>query len=187
MRKITELKEEKELFRSGKDENGRRIKIPYTANVTHHVAVVSGWARFGHYLIDAVILYILNFILGIVLALVAPQALFLPQIYFTLFSLIMLVMYYFICESTMQRTIGKLATNSIVIDEYGKKPSTGALIGRSFARLVPFEAFSCLGERGWHDQWSKTYVVTKSENQILQRLLQQDEGFYMSEDKDILD
>lgn len=27
------------------------------------------------------------------------------------------------------------------------------------ARMVPFEAFSFLGERGWHDSWSGTQVV----------------------------
>ena len=48
---------------------------------------------------------------------------------------------------------------------------------------VTIEAFSCFGERGWHDQWSKTYVVKRSEKIELQRLL----GTLSSKQEDLLD
>ena len=86
----------------------------------------------------------------------------------------------------MQRTIGKFATKSVVINEYAQKPSNEQLIGRSFARLVPFEAFSCLADRGWHDTWSKTYVVTEKERDELQRLLNKHEGNILSNSEDQL-
>ena len=56
------------------------------------------------------------------------------------------------------KSIGKFATQTRVIDEYGNKPQLNKIISRSFLRLIPFEAFSCMGEnsRGWHDKWSDT-------------------------------
>ena len=102
-------------------------------------------------------------------------------------NIIVTVAYYFICERTMQRTLGKFATNSVVINEYGEAPELGSLVGRSFSRLVPFEALSCLSDRGWHDRWSKTYVVTTEERDILKRLLNEQQGYFVSDNPDLLD
>ena len=88
----------------------------------------------------------------------------------------------------MQRTVGKFATNSVVINQYAEAPDAGSLIGRSFARLVPFDAFSCLGgDRGWHDKWSKTYVVTTEERDKLRKLLNEQQGIFISDSEDLLD
>jgi uncharacterized RDD family membrane protein YckC len=48
-----------------------------------------------------------------------------------------------------------------IVDASGNKPSFGKIVGRNFARLIPFEACSFLGSsaRGWHDSLSGTYVV----------------------------
>lgn len=48
MKKLSELKETKELFKTERDENGNKIKVPYEKTVTYQVNVISGWARFGH-------------------------------------------------------------------------------------------------------------------------------------------
>jgi hypothetical protein len=59
-----------------------------------------------------------------------------------------------------------------VIDEYGNKPDFEKLIIRSLIRLVPFEIFSCwFSDRGWHDRWSDTFVVSDQEYEKLQILL----------------
>lgn len=60
--------------------------------------------------------------------------------------------------------------------------SFGTTLLRTISRYVPFEAFSCFGERGWHDTWSKTYVVKRTERNELKKLLKT-----IHEDKDILD
>lgn len=186
MKKITEIKIEKEMFKSDKDEMGNRIKVPYIGKVNYQLKLVQGWARFGHYLIDLVVIYALAIALGIVLAIVNPDFILnMGQIEERVFGMLIVVGYYFISEVTMQRTIGKLATSSIVVDEYGNKPSASAILGRSFARIVPFEAFSCLGERGWHDTWSKTFVITKAELERVKRM--RDEGNFLSDRQDILD
>lgn len=187
MKKLSELKESKELFRVETDENGNKIKVPYHKMVTYHVNVVSGWARFGHYLIDVVCIYALAFTLGIVLAVINPDfVLSMNGLEERLYGMLIVALYYFISEVTTQRTIGKLATSSVVVDEYGNKPSASTILGRSFSRIVPFEAFSCFSERGWHDTWSKTYVVSKSELEKIKRM-QQEDGVFVSDSADILD
>lgn len=159
------------------------------------VEVVKGWLRFGHYVIDAIILGALNFCSDLIWIQSSgydsfggsSSSTFTYNLIPALDDIIIMVTYYFICEYTMQRTIGKFATNSVVINKYAEAPSPESLLGRSFARLVPFEAFSCLGDRGWHDQWSKTYVVTTEERDTLKRLLNEQDGIFISDSEDLLD
>jgi uncharacterized RDD family membrane protein YckC len=78
-------------------------------------------------------------------------------------GLILTVAYYVVAEAAFQRTIAKLLTGTMVINSTGGRPSFGQIVGRSFARLIPFEAFSFLGGRqpvGWHDSLSGTRVVS---------------------------
>jgi uncharacterized RDD family membrane protein YckC len=70
------------------------------------------------------------------------------------------VFYYTLMESTFGRSLGKLVTGTKVINLEGKRPKVLTLLGRSFARLVPFEPFSFFGNGGgWHDRWTDTRVV----------------------------
>lgn len=73
--------------------------------------------------------------------------------------------YYVICEALMQRTLGKLVTRTKVVSEDGGKPRFGQIMIRTLCRLIPFEAFSFLGNEavGWHDKISKTRVVRVSQ------------------------
>lgn len=91
------------------------------------------------------------------------------------YRLLAYVFYYFLFEEWLQATPGKLLTKTVVINEYGQKPTRKELVKRSFARLVPFEAFSCLSGRGWHDRWSNTWVVTREENQQIKELLKKED------------
>lgn len=43
----------------------------------------------------------------------------------------------------------------------GEKPSFSVIFKRTLCRLIPFDGFSFLGSRGWHDSISDTYVVEK--------------------------
>lgn len=82
--------------------------------------------------------------------------------------------YYLFLESLFGRTIGKIVTGSVVVDENGLKPSFKIIFIRTLCRLIPFEALSFLSKsaRFWHDYFSKTYVVEKKD-------LEQDmENFY---------
>jgi uncharacterized RDD family membrane protein YckC len=78
-----------------------------------------------------------------------------------LFGSIVTLIYYLSMEMSLGRTVGKMVTGTKVVNEDGNTASAGQILGRTFCRFVPFEAFSFLGEevRGWHDSWSNTYVV----------------------------
>lgn len=72
-----------------------------------------------------------------------------------------LIVYYLLLESIFNTTAGKCATNTTIVNNSGQRPGFGQVLGRTFCRLIPFEAFSFLGEgaRGWHDSLTNTYVV----------------------------
>lgn len=76
-----------------------------------------------------------------------------------LFTAVLSLVYYISLESMFGRTLGKLVTGTKVITVEGTKPRFLQVVGRSLARIVPFEPFSFLGDGGWHDRWSDTRVV----------------------------
>jgi uncharacterized RDD family membrane protein YckC len=70
--------------------------------------------------------------------------------------------YYVVLEAAFGWTVGKLITGTRVVRFDGDKPRVPQIIGRTFARFVPFEPFSVLfgnTKLGWHDSWSGTRVV----------------------------
>lgn len=71
------------------------------------------------------------------------------------------IFYYSFSEGIFGRSLGKFITGTIVVDENGQKPSFGTIFKRTLCRLIPFDALSFLGSRGWHDSISDTYVVNK--------------------------
>lgn len=79
------------------------------------------------------------------------------------FGILLNLVYYTGFEGLLGRTPGKLLTGTRVVASSGGQPSATQILGRSLARMVPFEPFSFLGGRGhpvgWHDAWSKTRVV----------------------------
>lgn len=132
----------------------------------------SGGKRFANYIVD----YIVQLILfsGIMIVIV------LLQLYLTgsnsigvwfdsiskveeyLFGYVMLLVYYFAMESLAKgKTVGKLITNTKVVNLSGETPDAGNILKRTFCRMIPFNALSFLGNeaRGWHDSISDTYVV----------------------------
>lgn len=79
-----------------------------------------------------------------------------------LLSYLVLILIYFSLEVLLKgRTIGKYITNTVVVNEFGERPTVNQILIRSACRFIPFNPFSFLGAtaRGWHDEISKTYVV----------------------------
>ena len=78
------------------------------------------------------------------------------------------MLYYIGLESLTGVTIGKLVTGTVVVNERGQRPTTGQVVGRSFAPIIPFDPFSFLSmtSGGWHDTLSKTHVVKKKALQL---------------------
>ena len=80
-----------------------------------------------------------------------------------LLGAIVSIIYYAIFESLTARSVGKYVTNTIVVLEDGSKPPIEAILRRTLYRVIPFDALSFLGHnRGWHDKYTDTFVVSKS-------------------------
>ena len=70
-------------------------------------------------------------------------------------------MYYVFFESIWQRTPAKFLTKTKVVMVDGSKPDFKHILGRTLARLIPFDHLSFLSSHpvGWHDEFSGTLVV----------------------------
>ncbi len=191
MKTIEDLKVEKTVFKKEKDENGNIIKVPETKLVARPPVVVSQGVRFGYFMIDIVFFYIITFIIGVIIGIiiVATGNVDLLRYDSTLMKFLDLMgypiffLYYAISEGLGGATLGKLICGYTVIDEHANKVSFPKALLRTVCRYIPFEAFSCFAERGWHDTLSKTYVVKRSEKAELQKLL----GSFSVKEEDILD
>lgn len=178
MKTIEELKVDRTYYNRERDINGNITRTPYTKRVKRDPVVVTPTVRLGYFLLDIVFFYMIQFILlfigGIVYILITKDTdslISISENYGGLIAFSIFFSYYAITESALGGTFGKLICGYVVIDEYAGKVSFGKSLLRTIIRYVPFEAFSCIGERGWHDTWSKTYVVKRKERSELRKLL----------------
>jgi uncharacterized RDD family membrane protein YckC len=78
-------------------------------------------------------------------------------------GLIVTIIYFITLETICQRSLAKFITGTRVVRNDGGVPTVGQIVGRTFARFIPFEVFSFFGHNGypigWHDSLSKTKVV----------------------------
>ncbi|MBX2947878.1 MAG: RDD family protein [Crocinitomicaceae bacterium] len=176
MNTIENIKVEKTFYKREKDIFGNVTRTPYKRKVTRGLNVVNQGIRFLYYLVD-IFLYIgVSLVIEKALSYIIysiqdfETAVLIVMIY-NLFSYSLLFFYYFLTESLFGASPAKIMFGYTVIDAHANKPSTGRIALRSIIRYVPFEAFSCLGERGWHDKWSKTYVVKRKERDELKQLV----------------
>lgn len=191
MKTIEDLKIEKTTYKKERDENGNVIQVPHTRMTSRPPVVVSQGVRFGYFLIDVVFYYMITFLIGVIIGIVVvatgnlelldPNSTFYQFINFMGYPIFFL--YYALSEGLFGTTLGKLICGYTVIDQYANKVSFPKALLRTICRYIPFEQFSCLAERGWHDTLSKTYVVKRSEKAELQKLL----GSYTAKEEDILD
>lgn len=166
-----------------KNEMGQRVPVEKEVTVFKEIECVSGWTRFGHYLIDVAAYY--AFVILVLVIFGFLSGLFSWEIdfesrQFDVFIriagyLVLHPFFYFFWEFFFQKTPGKWVTKCRVVNEYGEKPSLGQILGRSYARCIPFEAFSCFSERGWHDTMSKTYLVKETHLAELKAIMMIDE------------
>lgn len=149
------------------------------------VKSISSGARFGHHLLDIVIISLIqNGIneLGTIWLVAQGNISHADYQFYDAMGIVIWIisvfgglLYYFLMEMLFQQTLGKMATQSVVVDEYGNKPTAWQFFLRTICRWVPFEPFSCLGtpSRGWHDTWSKTYVIRKADLAVMKRKLEE--------------
>lgn len=131
--------------------------------------LASNGKRFLNYLIDIFLVFIgiflFGFTAGILISLgvedVRNWIANLGDIGWNIIGVIILIAYYTLTEGLFGRTVGKFITGTVVVDENGQKISFGSAFKRSLCRCIPFDNFSFLGSRGWHDSITDTYVVEK--------------------------
>lgn len=121
----------------------------------------SGTQRFGNYIVDFIFTVIALLILGAILGGFFSDGLLGDDsdIGVNLFFYFSYVFIMFLFENFTGKTPGKYLTRTHVITTDGGKPTTAQYFGRNLARLIPFDPFSFLFGRGWHDSVSKTRVV----------------------------
>ncbi len=124
--------------------------------------------RFINSLIDS-ILFLVTFIVLIMFSFVFsinPETLEAshPFIINYVIPYLLMILFYFIQEYLLRgRTIGKIVTGSIAVDNQGNIVDIKKSFYRSICRLIPFDSLSFLREskRGFHDTVTDTYVVNK--------------------------
>lgn len=172
MLKITELTETRWRTVYTRDAYGNRERDTEKYIAYRLVRSVAPGPRFGHFIIDLIAFQIVIFIVEYVFEMLMQLTNFNISLNLTIgliSNIVLLLLYpacYAFCENKWQKTPGKFLTKTVVIDEYGNKPELRAIILRSLIRLVPFEPLSCTDasySNGWHDRWSKTWVVAEEE------------------------
>lgn len=132
--------------------------------------LVPGSKRFGNYVIDFIVQYLLIMVIGFMAGL-AYQLLGWGAFYNWIIQAGTLEQYllgatvgfcyYTFFEALFQRTPGKFVTRTKVVMPDGSKPAIGTIALRSLCRFIPLEHFTFFGDRsrGIHDSLPETYVV----------------------------
>jgi len=137
--------------------------------------LASNGQRFLNYIVDYAFTYTFSYVFGLLLPLFinALDSIGLTGFGFWVYNagnitwffvgIAMTMIYYILMEGFFGRSLGKLMTGTIVVNENGLKPGFGTIFKRTLCRSIPFDAFSFLGSSGigWHDSISDTYVVNK--------------------------
>ncbi|RYY70420.1 MAG: RDD family protein [Chitinophagaceae bacterium] len=132
--------------------------------------------RFLNYIIDIVVFYILIFLIAILVAMIAPEALesFVEEdssgdaaIGERLISLLLYGIYMGIIETIFKgKSIGKFITRTRAVNLDGSRISAGTAFGRGLSRAVPFAAFSAFGSpcNPWQDKWTNSMVIDEKQS-----------------------
>ncbi len=134
---------------------------------------VSKLRRFLGFLADFFVVVIFVYLLGVIANfLIRHIELIYLEVTAMLLTVAFFFAYYILLEYYFQKTVGKFLTGTRVVydarlpdstDAPGRPP-LGAVVKRTFARLIPIDPFTCLFSRkGLHDRLSKTRVVLSGE------------------------
>ena len=120
--------------------------------------------RANNFILDLVMHYCILFGICMVVVVIMMVNGYSQDAIYEQVALIIDLIYFNFFEILFARTIGKFITKTVVVDEYGRKPTINAVLMRSICRAIPFEFLTFLGMpcRGWHDQFSGTYVVQQA-------------------------
>ncbi len=127
--------------------------------------------RFVNHIIDYILTLALGFVTGLVVGLMQTQNSFyyserdavLQELYYNLLGVFVFILYYTLTEYYFKgKSIGKFVTKTRVVRRNGGELTFLRCLGRSCARIIPFDAFSIFFRDDnlmWHDSLSDTMVV----------------------------
>lgn len=87
------------------------------------------------------------------------------NVVFLLFIAIARIIYYLLSEGIFHVSPAKALTETKVLSSSEQQLNFTTILGRTFVRLIPFEAFSFFGKNGWHDELSNTTVVKNKQDE----------------------
>jgi len=124
--------------------------------------------RFANLLIDAICLYLILWVIAFTLRILGFRDFIVHlssagnRLELRLFTILIYVLYFTGLEAVFGKTIGKMITQTKVVDLQGRPISWTKALGRSLCRMIPFDAFSFFNNFpvGWHDSIPGTRVVT---------------------------
>jgi uncharacterized RDD family membrane protein YckC len=173
---ITNIPQRRIRTREVKDASGQRVRTKEEYWGVRPVKVITGSERFSHFFVDALIVSVLSNMVTLLLGLfsgaqvafslgVAVAVMLTPSGWLIAFA------YYAFFEWRLGTTPGKMLFGRVVLTRKGEAPDVQTTLIRSLIRFIPFEAFSCFSDRGWHDRWSDTFVVSKEERDAIVKAL----------------
>ncbi|MEO9591512.1 RDD family protein [Rhodopirellula bahusiensis] len=127
--------------------------------------------RFVNYFIDGIFVQVFSFGIGIVVGFgfiamygveMTPEQEATMGLVSTGLGLGFFAFYYVFMEAIFGATLAKFITKTRVVSVDGDKAGFGKILGRSLARMIPFDPLSYLfGDNrvGWHDTLSGTRVI----------------------------
>ncbi|MEL6863183.1 MAG: RDD family protein [Bacteroidota bacterium] len=142
--------------------------------IEREYTVASKKQRFINYLIDVIAFYFLAFLIGLIAAvfiigtgneemiLEEPEESLVTKLRDYLLGSVLVLFYYFVFEYlTKGKTLGKYFTRTRSVTMDNRRMGFSTTLKRSLCRLIPFEAFSFLGDEptGWHDTMTNTKVI----------------------------
>jgi len=142
-----------------------RYKVP-------HFILASKTTRFLNFLIDIFFINILSVLVYLLSGFVSLNTSFsrvldwidsLNPYEKIIYRIIICFFYYGLTEYFLSRSLAKYFTKTIVVLKDGSKPNFIAVLARTTLRIMPFECLTFLRGRepGFHDEYSKTFVVKK--------------------------
>lgn len=133
--------------------------------------------RFGNYVIDRIMIYLVTMGLGFLLAFIiqsiypgtldfiveAEEGDLSVRLIDLVFAYVCTIIFYTVMEYfTKGKTIGKYITKTRAVRTDEENLTLRDAMMRSLSRIVPFEPFSYIsndGRDGWHDVWTDTKVI----------------------------
>lgn len=151
-------------------------------DIRNDLIQASGGKRFVNYIIDYIAYYV--FMIGIGFLIMAIDMDLAVVMYGepedggnSLISLLINIVFFALFMGVMEtvlkgRSVGKLITGTIAVDENGNRITGNTAMLRGLCRIVPFEPFSAFGSPcyPWHDKWTKSYVVSYKEFEENERM-----------------